>query len=199
MYDNYEALIFDMDGTLVDSGQLHEYAWSEMLNTYGIPIDRPLMRSLAGVPTKATIEILLEKFNLSVDASLDEMNDFKEKLVHESMHKFVKPTALIEVAKKYHGVKPMAIGTGAYTSEAQTILGLCGLDKYISAVVGADQVAHPKPAPDTFLRCAELLKVDPKKCVVFEDSKLGLQAAASAGMAGIDVLLVHNIENDYFL
>ena len=78
MYDQYAALIFDMDGTLVDSGQLHEFAWIEMLNKYGIPIDRALMRSLAGVPTKGTIEILLEKFNLKVNASLDEMNDFKE-------------------------------------------------------------------------------------------------------------------------
>lgn len=199
MYDQYDALIFDMDGTLVDSGQLHEFAWSETLSKYGIPIDRAFMRSLAGVPTKGTIEILLEKFNLTVAATLDEMNDFKEAWVHENMHKFVKPTALIEVAKKYHGIKPMAIGTGAYTQEATTILGLCGLDKYIDAIVGADQVENPKPAPDTFLRCAELLGIPAEKCVVFEDSKLGLQAAASAGMAGIDVLLVHAIENDYFL
>ncbi|RYY03956.1 MAG: beta-phosphoglucomutase family hydrolase [Gammaproteobacteria bacterium] len=199
MYDQYDALIFDMDGTLVDSGQLHEFAWSKTLEKYGIPVDRLLMRSLAGVPTKGTIEILLEKFNVSVDATLDEMNDFKEKLVHENMHKYVKPTALIEIAKKYHGVKPMAIGTGAYTQEATTILQLCGLDFYVTAIVGADQVQNPKPAPDTFLRCAELLGIAPEKCVVFEDSKLGLQAAELAGMAGIDVLLVHAIENDYFL
>ena len=199
MYDQYDALIFDMDGTLVDSGQLHELAWSETLNKYGIPIDRVLMRSLAGVPTKGTIEILLSKFNLSVVATLDEMNNFKEAWVHDNMHRFVKPTALIEVAQKYHGAKPMAIGTGAYTQEAKTILGLCGLDKYIDVIVGADQVKNPKPAPDTFLRCAELLGVVPEKCVVFEDSKLGLQAAATAGMVGIDVLLVHTVENDYFL
>jgi beta-phosphoglucomutase-like phosphatase (HAD superfamily) len=115
------------------------------------------------------------------------------------MHKYVKPTALIEIAKKYHGIKPMAIGTGAYTQEAKTILKLCGLDMYVSVVVGADQVKKPKPAPDTFLLCAELLGIPAEKCVVFEDSKLGLQAAALAGMAGIDVLLVHAIENDYFL
>ena len=199
MYDKYDALIFDMDGTLVDSGQLHEYAWSQTLLKYSIPIDRALMRSLAGVPTKGTIEILLKNFNLTATATLDEMNDFKESLVHEVMHKFVKPTALIDVAKKYHGIKPMAIGTGAYTPEAEPILKLCGLDVYIDAVVGADQVKNPKPAPDTFLRCAELLNIPPEKCVVFEDSKLGLQAAASAGMAGIDVLLVHAIQNDYFL
>lgn len=199
MYDHYEALIFDMDGTLVDSGQLHEFAWTTMLNKYGIPIDRPFMRSLAGVPTKGTIDILLEKFNLTASASLDEMNDFKERVVHENMHNYVKPTVLVDVAQKYHGKKPMAIGTGAYTQEAESILKICGLDKYLSVVVGADQVQNPKPAPDTFLRCAQLLGVDPTKCVVFEDSTLGLQAAASAGMAGIDVLLVHAVKNDYFL
>jgi beta-phosphoglucomutase family hydrolase len=199
MYDHYEALIFDMDGTLVDSGQLHEFAWTAMLTRYGIPLDRSFMRSLAGVPTKGTIQILLEKFSLKVEASLDEMNDYKEQLVHENMHKYVKPTALLEVAQKYHGLKPMAIGTGAYTQEAKTILNICGLDKYVSVIVGADQVQNPKPAPDTFLLCAELLNVNPKNCVVFEDSQLGLQAAASAGMAGIDVLLVHGVKNDYFL
>ena len=199
MYDHYEALIFDMDGTLVDSGQLHEFAWTAMLTRYGIPIDRSFMRSLAGVPTKGTIQILLEKFSLKVEASLDEMNDYKEQLVHENLHKYVKPTALLEVAQKYHGLKPMAIGTGAYTQEAKTILNICGLDKYVSVIVGADQVQNPKPAPDTFLLCAELLNVNPKNCVVFEDSQLGLQAAASAGMAGIDVLLVHGVKNDYFL
>ncbi|ACE84438.1 beta-phosphoglucomutase family hydrolase [Cellvibrio japonicus] len=199
MYDHYDALIFDMDGTLVDSGQLHEHAWTATLEKYAIPIDRPLMRSLAGVPTKGTIEILLEKFDLQVDASLDDMNDFKEQWVHGNMHRFVKPTALADIARHYHGQKPMAVGTGAYTQEAETILRLCGLDHLVQHVVGADQVANPKPAPDTFLRCAQLLGIAPEKCVVFEDSKLGLQAAASAGMAGVDVLEVHQVVNDYFL
>jgi beta-phosphoglucomutase family hydrolase len=198
MYDDYDALIFDMDGTLVDSGQLHQHTWSLTLEKYGIPIDGPLMRSLAGVPTKETLAILIQKFNCKVDTSIEEMNEFKEQSVRQHMHQFVRATDLIEVVKKYHGIKPMAIGTGANTAEALMVLKQCGLDQLLDVVVGADQVKHPKPAPDTFLRCAELLNVKPDKCVVFEDSKLGLQAAASAGMAGIDVLLIHNIANDYF-
>lgn len=199
MYDHFDGLIFDMDGTLVDSGKLHEKAWTATLERYSIPIDFVLMRSLAGVPTKRTIEILLEHFQAPALASLDEMNDFKEQFVHEHMHQFVKPTALMEVAEQYFGKKPMAVGTGAYTLEAQTILKLCGLDRFIQTVVGADQVKRPKPAPDTFLRCAELLQLNPVNCVVFEDSQLGLRAAADAGMVGVDVLKVHNIVNDYFL
>ena len=199
MYDQYDGIIFDMDGTLVDSGKLHEKAWMATLEKYQIPVDFPLMRSLAGVPTKGTIEILLKKFDVAVVASLDEMNHFKEQFVHEHMHQFVKPTALVEIAKQYYGKKPMAVGTGAYTQEAKTILKLCGIDHLVTVVVGADQVKNPKPAPDTFLRCAELLNVNSLNCVVFEDSPLGLRAAADAGMAGVDVLKIHNIVNDYFL
>lgn len=199
MYDHFDGLIFDMDGTLVDSGKLHEKAWTATLERYSIPIDFALMRSLAGVPTKGTIEILLQHFQVPALASLDEMNDFKEQFVHEHMSQFVKPTALMEIAEQYLGKKPMAVGTGAYTLEAQTILKLCGLDRFVQIVVGADQVKNPKPAPDTFLRCAELLNLNPVNCVVFEDSQLGLRAAADAGMVGIDVLKTHNIVNDYFL
>ncbi len=199
MYDHFDALIFDMDGTLVDSGQLHEYAWTTMLDKYGIPVDRPLMRSLAGVPTKTTIETLIKTFDCRVQASLQEMNDFKESVVHAHMHQFVKPTALIDLVKAFHGKKPMAIGTGASSVEANIIVKLCGLDIYMNAIVGADQVQRPKPAPDIFLRCAELLQVDAANCVVFEDSSLGLQAARSAGMEAVDVLVTHQIVNEYFL
>lgn len=197
--DQYTGIIFDMDGTLVDSGQLHEVAWTETLNRFAIPIDRPLMRSLAGVPTKQTLAMLVERFDCKLDAPLAEMNQFKEKVVRENIHKYVKPTQLGELAKRYHGVLPMSVGTGAYTDEAEVILELCGLRKLLDHIVGADQVTNPKPAPDTFLRCAQLMGQPPKQCVVFEDAELGIQAAIAAGMDAVDVLTAFQIENEYFL
>ncbi len=196
---DYDALIFDMDGTLVDSGQLHEVAWRETLTEYGLPIDHALMRSLAGVPTMETVRLIAEKTDTALTASLEEINDFKERVVKENIHRYVKATALERVARHYHGTKPMAVGTGAYTDEAREILSVCGLLDLLDAVVGADQVARPKPAPDTFLACAELIGVSPSRCIVFEDSPLGLRAAEDAGMKGIDVAAELDIHNHYFL
>lgn len=199
MLEPYSAIIFDMDGTLVDSGKLHEKAWIATLDNYEIPVDKELMRSLAGVPTKDTLAYLINHFGVSVDAKLDEMNDYKETVVRNIYTDFVKPTQLVEVVDQFFGHKPMSIGTGAYTDEAKQILAACGLLDKMEFVVGADRVTNPKPAPDTFLLCAELMQVPPNECVVLEDSKTGLEAAQRAGMVGIDVLQRYGIVNDYFL
>jgi len=199
MYKDFDAIIFDMDGTLVDSGRLHQNAWTLTLNKYGIPIDPALMRSLAGVPTMGTVEFLIEHFSLDLQVDLQQMNEFKETIVRDTMKDYVKPTALAEFALANKGKRPMAVGTGAYSDEANIILHICGLTHLIDHVVGADQVENHKPSPDTFLRCAELMGVAPQRCIVFEDAQAGIQAAKSAGMFVIDVLAEFQIENDYFL
>ncbi|MCL1089670.1 beta-phosphoglucomutase family hydrolase [Shewanella profunda] len=199
MYADFDGIIFDMDGTLVDSGQLHEQAWRQTLSHFGIPVDAALMRSLAGVPTIGTLEILIDHFGVTPAASCEAMNEYKEALVRETMHLYVKPTRLVEFAQHNKGKRPMAVGTGAYTGEAIEILTLCGLLELVDHVVGADQVSAPKPAPDTFLRCAQLMGIAPERCIVFEDAKAGIQAAKSAGMFVVDVLVDFDIQNDYFL
>lgn len=199
MYKQFSAIICDMDGTLIDSGKLHEVAWTEALIHFGIPVDRLVMRSLAGVPSKETIAILLQKFDCKIDATIEDVQHYKEHVVQEKLRNYVKPTPLLDIVKPYYGNKPMAVGTGAYTEEAITILDICGVLSMFDAVVGADRVANPKPAPDTFLKCAELMNVSANRCVVFEDSALGLQAAKNAGMTGVDVFKEFNIINDYYL
>jgi beta-phosphoglucomutase-like phosphatase (HAD superfamily) len=187
-----------MDGTLIDSGRLHELSWRATLDRYGIPVDVPLMRSLAGVPTRETIERLLAHFGCPRSATVEEMVAFKEGLVRRDAPLHVRPTSLVDVVRRHHGEKPMAVGTGASTDEARAALLRCGLDALFDVVVGADQVKAPKPAPDTFLLCARRLGVPPGACVVFEDSPMGLSAARRAGMTAVDVLEVHGVVNDYF-
>ena len=199
VFEQYQAIIFDMDGTLVDSGKAHETAWIKTLEQFEIPVDRPLMRSLAGVPTLATLEHLVAHFDLSLSVSLAEAARFKESALAQLGPGLIRPTDLYHVAKQYYGVLPLAVGTGASTKEAEELLALCGLKNWMECIVGADQVTRPKPAPDTFLRCAELLGVLPGHCVVLEDSKLGIEAAKSAGMAALDVLEVFGVDNPYFL
>lgn len=201
MFDTspFKGLIFDMDGTLVESGPLHERAWTETLNHFQLPVIPSLMRSLAGVPTKGTIEIIVKETGCSLPAELDDINEYKESLVKRLATDYVRPTPLGELAHAQAGKKAMAVGTGAYTEEARSILDHCGLLPILQAVVGADRVANPKPAPDTFLLCAELLGLAPEDCVVFEDADLGLNAARAAGMTAIDVRSEFAFVNVYFL
>lgn len=198
MYNQYDALIFDMDGTLIDSGKLHEHAWTYALNKFDIPVDRPFMQSLAGVPTLQTIEIVIEKFAITINKPLTDILQAKEQWVAEHNLGYVKATSLADVAREYHGTKPMAVGTGANQKEAEEMLEACGIRSYFDHVVTSDHVKEYKPSPETFLLCASKLEVTPESCIVFEDSPLGIEAAERAGMASVNVQTQLNIINDYF-
>ena len=89
-----------------------------------------------------------------------------------------------------HGRRPMSVGTGSESSVAEALLAHLGLRHYFSAVVAADHVVNHKPAPDTFLLCAERMGVAPEKCVVFEDADFGLQAAKRAGRTQLTCVAV---------
>ena len=198
-YLNYDAIIFDMDGTLVDSGRLHQNAWTKTLIKFSIPVEPEMMRSLAGVPSIETIEILAKHFSIELNTPLETINRYKEQIVQDTLTHYVKPTKLSKLAFENKGRRPMSVGTGAYTGESEMILSACGLRDLIDHVVGADRVKRHKPHPDTFLRCAELMAVSPEKCIVFEDSQTGIQAAKNAGMFVVDVFKELQIQNDYFL
>lgn len=175
-----KALIFDLDGTLANTMPVHFWAFKNIVIDYGIEFTPELFAKLAGVPSVGTIEKLNEWFGTNMDA--EEIGHFKEEEYEKIMHKMKPIAPVVELAKKYHGVLPMAIGTGGYKRLAWKTMEILGLDKYFDILVSIDDVERPKPFPDTFLKCAELLGVQPSVCEVFEDAELGIQAAKSAGM-----------------
>ena len=196
----YQALVFDMDGTIVDSGQLHEKAWIHVLEKHNIEVNREFMRSLAGVPTFQTIERAASRVSVTLTGDdIQKIMNEEEEFVHEHFKDYVKATDLESIIKTYHKKVPMAVGTGASTIEAHRFLKQTGLFEYFDAIIGCDQVKNGKPKGDTFLLAAQKMNVDPKHCIVFEDAEFGFMAAQDANMDVIDVKLAYDIHNDYFL
>jgi HAD superfamily hydrolase (TIGR01509 family) len=177
---NAKALIFDLDGTLADTMPVHFLAYKNILVEYGIHFTPGLFAKLAGIPAVGTIEKLNEWFGTKMDAEV--VGHQKEGEYEKMMHKMKPIAPVVELAKKYHGILPMAVGTGGYHRLAWKTMDILGLDKYFDILVSTEDVAHPKPFPDTFLKCAELLGIEPALCEVFEDAQLGIQAAKAAGM-----------------
>lgn len=175
-----KALIFDLDGTLADTMPVHFLAYKHILIEYGIVFTPELFAKLAGIPAVGTIEKLNEWFGTKMNA--EEVGHFKEREYEKIMHKMKPIVPVVELAKRYHGKLPMAVGTGGYKRLAWKTMDILGLDKYFNILVSTEDVIRPKPFPDTFLKCAELLGVEPAVCEVFEDAQLGIQAAGAAGM-----------------
>lgn len=175
-----KALIFDLDGTLADTMPVHFVAYKHILKEYGIDFTPELFSTLAGVPAVDTIEKLNEIFGTNMNP--EEVGHFKEREYEKMMHKMRPITPVVDLAKQYYGKLPMAVGTGGYKRLAWKSLKILQLDHFFDILVSSDDVSHPKPHPETFLKCAEGLGVAPEFCQVFEDGNPGVEAAKAAGM-----------------
>ncbi|KUE78787.1 HAD family hydrolase [Aeromonas schubertii] len=185
MFEQYDALIFDLDGTLVNSMPLHLDAWAQTAAEFGLPFDRARIHGMGGIPTRKIVALLANEHGLHID--VEAFTRRKVALYLANIDKVQVYPPMWELVRSQFGKRPMGIGTGSPRRHVEQILRQTGLDAYIETIVSADDVENHKPHPDTFLKVAGQLGVEPTRCLVFEDTEIGVQAGRAAGM---DTLLV---------
>ena len=179
------GLIFDLDGTLSDSLQVHLAVWNKLGGEMGFSFDPEIVYEMTGMPTIAFALRIISDNNLMVDPR--DLVRKKHQTFREYVH-FIRPVDVVaDVMRDQMGKIPMAVGTGASRESAMLQLKQLGFETFFDAIVTADDVVRHKPEPDTFLTCARLMGVNPADCQVFEDGTLGMEAARAAGMMVIDV------------
>jgi beta-phosphoglucomutase-like phosphatase (HAD superfamily) len=184
------ALIFDCDGTLIDTAPVYARAWAAGLRSSGREMARDWYFARAGMSE----HILMDEFEALESIELD-----REQVVGLMRSAFLAELAglreidaIATVARRNRGRRPMAVASGGSSAIVTATLQATGLTPIFDAIVTIDDVARAKPAPDLFLEAARRLCIPPARCLVFEDSREGLEAAKRAGMRAIDVLEIRS-------
>jgi len=186
-----KGLIFDVDGTICDTMPVHFIAWREVAAEQGIIFTPDLFTEVTGLPALQTSLYLKNKFLKEFDEV--EFTLKKEEIFEMNMHKARPIEPVVKLILENKGKLPMACGTGGSQYLAWKTLEIAGVKDCFEHIVAAENVMNHKPHPETFLRAAELINVHPSECQVFEDGKLGIQAAQSAGMMATDVTKYYQV------
>jgi beta-phosphoglucomutase len=181
------ALIFDLDGVVVDSMPVHEVAWRKYLESLGIR-DEDLLARMHG---RRNDDIVLDFLGPSADEqSVQEHGSAKERLYRELMHDRLKDQMVPGVRRflQHATGTPLGLASNAERPNIDFVLDGADLRPYFDVIVDGSQVKHPKPAPDIYLLAAKHLGVEPRNCIVFEDSPVGIAAARAAGARVVGLL-----------
>ena len=185
--DGYKAVIFDCDGTLVDSMPAHFEAWCEALSIYGAAgiFKEDVFFAMGGRPTLDIVVELNDEYNLKLDPVKVAFAKREAFLQRISSVTLIDEVAAF--AESLRGKVPLAIASGGSRMIIEKTLRAVGISDWFDEVVTADDVAEGKPAPDVFIKAARLLEVPPMDCLALDDAPAGIIAAQRAGMQVITV------------
>jgi len=186
------AVIWDVDGTLVDTAELHFQAWRALAASIGKPFTR---EDFAGTFGWRNPEIIPHLFGpIYSDAEIADLGERKELLYRAEAKKGLSllPGVSVLLQELHEAGFRQAIGSSAPRANLDLLLDVTHVHNFISVVVGMEDTQRGKPDPEVFLIGAEKLGVAPANCVVFEDAPVGIQAAKAAGMKAVGVTFAHH-------
>ena len=185
-----KAIIFDLDGVIVNTAQFHYLAWKHLANNLGFNISKEQNEHLKGVSRVKSLDIILDWGSINLDKSQKEtllIQKNKEYLdyINTLSNKDILPG--IKDALEYLRLSDTQIALGSASKNAIPILEKLEIRHLFDTIVDGNQVARAKPNPEVFLKAAHKLNVAPKYCVVVEDAKAGIEAANSAKMISVGI------------
>ena len=188
---DFDAYIFDCDGTLADTMGLHYEAWKMALAPHGAHLPEDLYYTWGGRPTREIVEALNEMQGLFMDP--DHVVPYKEGLYHTLLPETKAIEPVVAFARSMHGKKPLAVASGGGRLAVTSTLEKLGLLPLFDVIVTSEDYTNGKPAPDPYLEAARRLGIAPSGCLVFEDTEVGRQSAHAAGMECILVQTRGNV------
>jgi HAD superfamily hydrolase (TIGR01509 family) len=188
-----DAVVFDMDGVLIDSGVHHRDAWVAMCRDCGVTPPPDFWRLTIGRPAEDAAALLVGGIDRREARRLAALKrDHYARLARRGMLPVAGVPAFV-AALAQRGV-PRAVATSASRRDVETLLDEVGLRRHFSVIVSVEDVRHGKPHPEVYLTAATGLGVDAAACVAFEDAIVGVHAARAAGMRVIGVTTAHTAD-----
>jgi len=191
-----DAVFFDMDNTLVDTEWAAAKAVKEVVESYGKQFDKEDEKAVIGLPWRTIFDNTIEKYQLPLkrlelkDKVIARKSGILKNSTRQELPGAVK--ALRLCASRY----PVAVVSGSYRKEIEDTVKCLQIDKVIRFFVSNEDVVPGKPAPGPYLEAARRLNVNPEKCLVFEDSVVGIESAKTAGMTCIAVEYANEADFD---
>lgn len=195
--DMLKAVIFDMDGVLVNTEPIYYKVVREILNENNHDITYKEYEKYIGMTNEYTWELIKSEYNIStpVDELIDTMMVLKDVIIKRDEYELIDGVVeLLEDLKNNH-IK-IGLASSSPICDILDVVQSTGIDKYFDKLITGESVERSKPFPDVFLKAAEELKVDNKECVVIEDSKNGVLAANEANMKCIGFLNIDSGKQD---
>lgn len=185
-----QGIILDLDGVICDTAKFHYLAWKKLASEYGYELTELDNEELKGVSRVDSLKFILKKANFILseedfNTHLIKKNEWYLQLI-AAMDSTYLLTGVDDFLQKANSLN-LPIALGSASKNALFVLEKLGIKEFFSAVVDANQVVNGKPHPETFLKAAELLQLEPNHCIVFEDSVAGIQAANDAHMMAVGI------------